>query len=72
MYHVDQRKRQQSLFNPYIEGYFSDVCVEGEGVKLPPRSILASRLARNKIPTATPVDVFGAKLFNGAISNTPR
>jgi len=23
-------------FNPDVEGYFSDVCVEGGGVKLPP------------------------------------
>jgi len=37
------------------------------GVKLPPRAISASRLARNKIPY-----VFRFKLFNGAISNTPR
>jgi len=27
----------------------------GGGVKLPPRGISASRLARNKIPTATPM-----------------
>jgi len=38
----------------YVEGYFSDVCVEGVG-KTTPRGISASRLAKNKIPTGTPM-----------------
>jgi len=37
----------------YVEGYLSDVCVEG-GVNYP-QGISASRLARNKIPMATPI-----------------
>jgi len=36
-----------------MTGYFCDACVEGAGVKLTPRGISSSRLARNKIPTAT-------------------
>jgi len=43
-----------SSFNrQYVERYFSDVCVEGG--KTTPRGISASRLARNKIPTASPM-----------------
>jgi len=37
----------------YVESYFSDVFVEG-GLNYP-RGISASRLAKNKIPTAIPM-----------------
>jgi len=53
--------------NHYVEGYFSEVCVEGGNY---PRGTSASRLGRNKIPKATPC--FGVKHFNIAISNTSR
>jgi len=46
---------------------FVTFVLKGE-VKQPTRGISASRLARNKIPTATHVS--GVKLFNGAINNT--
>jgi len=50
-----KRSAQFFAFQPsYVEGYFGDVCVEW-GVKTTPRGISASRLARNKIPTATPM-----------------
>jgi len=56
-------------FKPsYVEGYFSDVCVEGGGVKLPTRCISASRLARNEIPKATPI-LFGSN-FSTVLSVT--
>jgi hypothetical protein len=38
----------------YTQGYFTPVSNQG-GVKLPPMCISASRLARIKIPTATPM-----------------
>jgi len=45
--------------NPhYVDGYFCDVRVDLGGGKTTPRSISASRLARNKIPTA-------ASMFSG-------
>ena len=51
----------------HVKGYFTDVCVEGGGVKLP-RCISASRLTRNKIQTATPM--FSGLNFSMVLSVT--
>jgi len=54
--HYILKKKAYSLrvVNPhYVEGYFSDVCVEGGKITL--QVVSASRLARNKIPTANPM-----------------
>ena len=54
----------------YVEGYFSEICVEEDRIKSPTRCISASRLARNKIDGYH--HFFIVKLSNGAISNTVR
>ena len=52
----------------YVKGYFTDVCFEVGGGKTTPTCISASRLARNKIPTATPI--FLGSNFSMALSVT--
>jgi len=64
------RVNEESVFNPYnVEGTcFSDVCVEG-GKTI---GIWASRLAIGTKFRRLYPNVFGVKLFNGAVSSTPR